>query len=334
MATFRTRIARPRRGVIVAAEAVLAAVAGGILVGGYPGWLIAVSGVLVGLVLVAFAVRGRVGFADPAQAEIDPDTELRVLRVSSRSSGEVGVLGDPQGIAAGLELAVRDGVGIDLDAVSKLVANDPSRPSALQLRVTGYAPPPPSQAAFARPSGSYAPVLHRRVHVLLRLEPVWASDVVRSHGGGAEGSRAALVAAVDRLAAWLRRHGIPNRTLDPDALNALLREDTSTDLVTASIAADPVSTHDLARLLDRLDRCGATRTVLSVCADLTVSDHWRTFAVLNLACTEPARLRPACRKILADPAALGVAPASALSAVLPLGGGPGDLTSALTLARS
>jgi type VII ESX secretion system EccE translocon-like protein len=326
-------LARRTRGLLVLGEATVAAVAGGIAVGGALGWTVGVLGVVVAAVALAGGRGGWwSGTAAPPDAPADLVARLRVLGVPSRSTGDVGVISDGQGFAAGVEIDVAKGALLDLQTLAGVVAADRSRPSALQMRLTTYAPPGPGAGFLRRPhAGSVA--VHRRLHVLLRLEPTWAGDVVAAHGGGARGSRAALVAAVDRLSARLRRAGVVNRVLDPAALNALLAEDTAPDLATELLAADLGSPADLERLVGVLQQSAPERSIVSLCVDLASSDQWQSYAVVLAGARDAQQLAAVSAVLLADRAISGAAAASALSTVLPLGGGPGDLTSVLTLAR-
>jgi hypothetical protein len=258
-------------------------------------------------------------------------TQLRVHGVTSRSSGDVGVVADGQGFAAGLELDVAKGALLDVGALCAVAAEDPSRPSMVQLRLTSYAPP---GAGAPRRARGPSMAVHRRLHVLLRLEPAWASDVVAGHGGGAAGSRAALVAAVDRLAARLRRAGLVNRVLDTGALNALLTEDTAAELRARVFTADPATRADLDRLMVLVQQVAAERAIVSLCVDLVSSDQWRSFGAVLIGGRDAYQTDAAGAAVLADPCVVGLAPAAALATVLPLGGGPGDLAPVLTLARA
>ncbi|HZC69213.1 MAG TPA: type VII secretion protein EccE [Jatrophihabitans sp.] len=329
-ATSRGGLARRTRALIVAAEAALAAIVGGVVIGGVLGW--AVVGVAVVVIAVA-ALLARSSWAAgraPDTGAADLVTRLRVQGVPSRSSGDVGVVSDGQGFAAGLELDVAKGALLDVAALCAVAADDPSRPSIVQLRLTTYAPP---GAGAPRRARGPSMAVHRRVHVLLRLEPTWASDVVASHGGGAQGSRAALVAALDRIAARLRRAGIANRVLDTGALNALLTEDTAPELRARVFTVDLGARADLDRLIGLVHRIAPERAIVSVCVDLASSDQWRSFAAVLIGGRDPYHTDAAGAAVLADPCVVGVAPATALATVLPLGGGPGDLTPVLTLAR-
>lgn len=322
---------RRTRALIVGGEAVVAAVGGGLVVGGVLGITLAVLAVLV--VPVVLLVRWRwLSAEDPAATATDFVSSLRVLGVESRSSSDVGVIGDGQGFAAGMAVDLAKGAVLDIETLCEVVAADPSRPSSLQIRLTTYAPPSPGSGVFRRQRGESV-ATHRRLHVLLRLEPAWAGDVVAAHGGGAQGSRAALVAAVDRLAARLRRAGVSNRVMDTGALNALLAEDTAPDLPTRLFAADPGSQGDVDRLLSLVRTSAPERSVVSLCVDLASSDQWQTYAAVLIAAQDSDQRSAVTRALLDDPAVLGLASGRALPAVLPLGGGPGDLTSVLTLAR-
>jgi hypothetical protein len=326
-------IARRTRALIVAGEATLAAVVGGAVIRGSLGWTIVGVAVVLAAVVLA-GVRGS-WLSDTTDRSADPAellAKLRVVGVESRSSGEVGVIGDGQGYAAGLEVDISKGALLDLATLCGVVAADPSRPSALQMRLTSYAPPVPGSGVLRRPRGPSIAV-HRRLHLLLRLEPSWAGDVVARHGGGAQGSRAALVAALDRLAARLRRAGISSRVLDTGALNALLAEDTAADLPTRLFVADPGSREDLERLFAVLQRTGPERSIVSLGVDLASSDQWQSFAAVLIGARDADQAAAVGSALLADSAVVDVAPPSAISWVLPLGGGPGDLASVLTLAR-
>jgi hypothetical protein len=329
-----TGLSRRSRLLIVAAEAGLAAVVGGAVLGGALGWTVAGAAVAAGgLGMLLAGGRSVLGASGQHRDAAELIANLRVHGAVSRSSGDVGVLNDAQGYAAGLELDIARGALLDLAGLCVLVADDPSRPSALQIRLTTYAPPAPGSGVFGRPRGDSIAV-HRRLHILLRLEPAWASDVVAAHGGGAQGSRAALVAAVDRLAARLRRSGVLNRVLDTAALTALLAEDTAADLRARVFTADVDTQADLDRLIGVLQQAAPERSILSVSVDLASSDQWQSFAAVLVGGRDAAHTDAAGAAVLADPCVVGVAPASAGTAVLPLGGGPGDLTSVLTLARS
>jgi hypothetical protein len=319
------------RTLVVAAEAAVAAIVGGVVVGGAPGWTVAVVGVLAGALLGLVLVRApaRLG-GRLSSAAADVASELTVQGVASRSNGEVGVVGDAQGYAAGVELDVVRGALVDLGALCAVVAEDPSRPSGLQIRVTTYAPPVPP----GTPPRRHAGAVHRRLHVLLRLEPAWATDIVARHGGGVQGSRAALVAAVDRIAARLRSAGVANRVMDAAAMNALVAEDTARELHTRVFAADAASRADLDRLGALLERVAPERAILSIGVDLTNADHWQSFVAVLVGGRDAAQADAASAAVLADPSVVGVAPPSAVATVLPLGGGPGDLAPVLTLARA
>jgi type VII ESX secretion system EccE translocon-like protein len=331
--SIQTGLARRTRGLIVLGEATIAAVAGGIAVRGALGWTVAVLGVAVAAT-VLIAARGSWLSRATSRPDAAGDlvTRLRVLEVPSRSSGDVGVISEGQGFAAGVEIDIAKGAVVDLATLAGVVAADPSRPSAVQMRLTTYAPPAPGSGVFRRPRATSVAV-HRRLHVLLRFEPAWAGDVVVSHGGGAQGSRAALVAAVDRLAARLRRAGIANRVLDPAALNALVAEDTAPDLATALFAADLASPADLERLIGMLQHTAPERSIVSLCVDLASSDQWQTFAAVLIGARDSDQVGAVAAALVADGAVAGSADPSALATVLPLGGGPGDLASVLTLAR-
>jgi hypothetical protein len=322
---------RSARALIVAAEAIVAAVVGGLAVGGVLGWTIA--GVAVALALLMAILSRLSGQAVAGSRGVDdPAGTVRVLGVPSRSSGEVGVISDGQGYAAGVEFDIAKGVLLDLAPLAAFVAADPSRPSSVQVRLTTYAPPAPGSGTFRRAQGA-ALAVHRRLHVLLRLEPAWASDVVARHGGGAQGSRAALVAALDRLAAWLRRDGIAGRVLDAAALNVLLAEDTGTHLVTRQLVADFGSRADLQRVIDLVQQAGPERSIVSVSVVLAGSDQWQSHGAVAVGARTADELGAVAALLLAD-AAIGTAPSSTGASVLPLGGGSGDLTAVLTLART
>lgn len=325
-------VPRRTRALVVAGEVALAAAVGGVVVGGALGWTIAALAV----VPVALGVAMLRGSWLPTERRWRPtgadSTGMRVQGVLSRSSGEVAVIGDAQGYAAGVELDTTKGALVDLASLCASAADDPSRPSAVQVRVTTYAPSAPGSGTVRGRAATSA--LHRRVHIVLRLEPSWAGDVVASHGGGAAGGRAALVAAVDRLSARLRRAGTSNRILDPAALNALLAEDTAPELRSRVFAADASSQADVDRLVGLLQQAAPERSVLSVCVDLASSEHWQSFVAVLVGGRDPGRTDAASAAVLNDPAVAGVAPSAAITAVLPLGGGPGDLAAVLTLARA
>jgi len=333
-AAGRHRLSRRVVAVIVTAEAVLAGVVGGVAIRGAVGYTIAGVAVLAA-VLIAAGARGS-WLSEAGSADIAPDqllARLRVVGEVSRSTGEVGVIGDGQGYAAGLDIDAADGAVLGLDGLADLVCADPSRPSVLQVRVTSYSPPA-SRVSAARAANLAGVAVHRRVHVLLRLDPVWVSDVVARHGGGAQGARSALVAAVERLSVRLRRSGVANRVMDAGMLGALLAEDTAADLPVRRYVAEPGSSGDLRRLLNLLQRTGPERAVLSVCVDLAGNDQRLSRTALLVGCRDAEQAGVVQAALLADPAVTGGAPPELTAVILPLGGGPGRLTPALSLARS
>src|SRR5206468_12649169 len=127
-------------------------------------------GVLVAAAVLAGA-RGSWLSGGPRPVAPDDAVELisrlRVLGVTSRSSGDVAVISDGQGFAAGVEIDVAKGALFDLATLVGVAGADPSRPAAVQLRLTTHAPPAAGIGA-ARPAVAVA--VHRRLHVLLRLE--------------------------------------------------------------------------------------------------------------------------------------------------------------------
>jgi hypothetical protein len=326
-------LARHTRAWLLTGEVLLAAAVAGVALRSALGWTVLGVAVAIALAAVAAARTGWPG--EPRTVESDSErllADLRVVAATSRSTGEVGVLADGQGFVAGLEVDLARGAVLDLGALCGMVGTDASRPSAVQLRLTTYAPPAPPSGAF-RNARDLSTAVNRRLHLLLRLEPARAGDVVARHGGGAQGSRAALVAAVDRLAARLRRAGVGNRVLDAAALNGLVAEDTAGDLPRRLFTADLGEQRDLDRIVGVLDRAAPERCVLSVCVEFAGGDQWLTSGTLLIGSRNLDQAAAVAAALRGEGAVLAAAGPEALARVLPLGGGPGDLTSVLTLAR-
>ncbi|WP_375484672.1 type VII secretion protein EccE [uncultured Jatrophihabitans sp.] len=317
--------------VVIAAEAVAAAVVIGVARHDAFGWTLAALFVLaVPVLLLASRAVGR--HADEVRRE--PVSRVRVTTATSRSSGEVGVLVDEQGYAASLEVSLARNATLDLGAVVADLADDPSRLSAVQLRITSYSPSgtQPEQLGGRR-RGQYVPV-HRRAHLVLRFEPARARDVVQSRGGGSGGSRAALVAALDRAALRLRRDGIVNRVADAATLETLLGEDTRADVPTRLFAVDFAQGGDIQRLLDVVALHRPQRSVVSLCVEFAAADRWRSTGSVQITGDDERALDAVTATLRADDAVVGVAAPSDITRVLPLGGGPGDLAAVVTLERT
>ncbi|SHG12763.1 Putative type VII ESX secretion system translocon, EccE [Jatrophihabitans endophyticus] len=327
----RVVLSRRAVGLVLVVEGVIAAIAAGVALRGTFGWALVVVAALFVPVFVAWR-RGRL--LRPVRVTDDPQLlqRLHVVGVTSRSSGDVGVVGDRQGYAAGLELTAASGARVDLGAVAADLAADPCHPSSVQLRITALAPPGTRTRGYGgRRRGTAVPV-HRVVHLVVRFEPGRAGDVVESHGGGAAGSRAALVAALDRAASRLRRAGTPVRVLDTAAISAVLSDDTA-DVPARLLVADCTFAGDVQRLLDLLTGTAPQRSVLSLCVDLADADRWHTHAVVQVADPDAGLLASSVDVLRADDAIIGLAPRSAMASLVPLGGGPNDILSVLTLAR-
>ena len=320
---------------VVAVEVVVAAVAVGVARHDPFGWVLAAVFVLAApLVLLVPRRRRRPAVATTADPSLATGTRVRVLTATSRSSGEVGVVVDEQGYAAALEISLARGAVLDLGAVVADLAADPSHLCAVQVRITSYSPPGNHPAHLGgRRSGTYVPV-HRRTHLVLRFEPARARDVVQSRGGGSEGSRAALVAALDRAALRLRRAGIVNRIVDAAALDRMISEDTRADAANRLFAVDLAQDGDIQRLLDTLQVHRLQRSVVSLCVDLAIGDQWRSTGAVQITGTDEQSLDAATAMLRIDDALIGVAARVDITRVLPLGGGPGDLAAVVTLERT
>jgi len=337
-----------RRGRLLAIEGAVALAVGGVAIGGAGGSLAAGIGVLT----LAAAVARRRGewLSDrlmrarsrppqgPAREPQQSPSGLSVVDVTSRSSGLVGVIGDGQGYAAGLELAMSRATEIDVGRLAAAVAADPSKLSSVQLRVSHESPPIGPARLNTRPATLYrqafGPVaMHRRVVIVLRFEPALATDVVDAHGGGAQGARAALIAAVDRLSAFLRGAGLGNRVLDSAALNALLRDDAWPGARVEQLVLDVASHRDLDRIAYAVAATGCERRTLSICVDVAGGRTWSTYGAISLVSADGVVLDGATSALLAQGGVRRPGPGNrdAQGAVLPLGGGAFDLTRVLLL---
>ena len=336
-----------RRGRLLAVEGAVALAVGGVAIGGTVGSLAAGIGAVTLVAAVARRrgewisdrlMRARSRPQGPAREPQQSPSGLSVVDVTSRSSGLVGVIGDGQGYAAGLELGMSRATEIDVGRLAAAVAADPSKLSSVQIRVSHESPPIGPARLNTRPAilyrQAFGPVaMHRRVVVVLRFEPALATDVVDAHGGGAQGARAALIAAVDRLSAFLRGAGLVNRVLDSAALNALLRDDAWPGARVEQLALDGASHRDLDRIAYAVASTGCERRTLSICVEVAGGRTWSTYGAISLVSADGVVLDGATSALLAQGGVRRPGPGNrdAQGAVLPLGGGAFDLTRVLLL---
>ncbi len=175
---------------------------------------------------------------------------------------------DGHGLAAALELAPVDVLDLDVGALAQALGQDASEPSVLQIRVVDAAPPLPAARRRARPVTAYRGTIgpaavHRRVQLLLRIDPLRAEDVVARHGGGITGAQSALIAALDRLAALLRAAQLPSRVLDAEALTRLLAEDDALPVREYLDASRP-RPQEVMELVGAVTASGCDRSVTSI----------------------------------------------------------------------
>ncbi|MFE7136676.1 type VII secretion protein EccE [Streptomyces sp. NPDC057644] len=179
------------------------------------------------------AADSRVADADLGMAAmLVPALQVRGTRL--RDGEEVGVLADERGYAAALALPPNVVPRTDVDLLAHWLKRDAARPASVQLLVEQFGLPdaprgfPPASAYRQLPARAHP--LAMRSHIIVRYEPWDAAEVAAMRGGGARGARAALAAAVARLAAELARRGTPARALDSEQLRTLLRDTGDTDI--------------------------------------------------------------------------------------------------------
>lgn len=212
-----------RTGRLVAVEAALGAIAGGIAVRGAFGWSsVACGGITLAAALArhrgrwytdGLGSRARRAAAasvppapDPAQAGYGATTfgavgaaatlapRLRVAEHTDRNGFPLGVVWDGQGFAAAVELDTTTHLTLDLAALVSHAAADDADLTAMQVLVEQVAVPPLESLGFA-PTMTYrqlaatqSPLL-RRVWVVLRHEPLFtASTATRPDPAGAAGT--------------------------------------------------------------------------------------------------------------------------------------------------
>ncbi|MGQ0774722.1 MAG: type VII secretion protein EccE [Pseudonocardiales bacterium] len=260
---------------------------------------------------------------------------LHVVQRVTRNGPALGIAGDGQGFAAVVELRESGALRVDLAQLASHVADDPAELAGVQVLVEQFAALPTT----GRP-------LARRTFVVLRHEPMWAPEAVQRRGGGADGARAALVAAVARLRLRLSDAGVGTTTLGRDEFLALLRTlgdpsptaELSRDAwVTPAgahccLAASVSSSEDWSRLLHAAGAGPADRSVVSVAVDLD-GRVTQTRSAVRVVATDHRRAAEA-RSLLLDTGltvALSLEQATGVVATLPLGGGARPLASAIGL---
>lgn len=319
-------------GRLVAVEVAVGALVGGGVWGGGFGWTAVGAGVL--LLVVAVARRDGRWLVEPrrvVRATSWPDAGavgdfgeltriapgLHVTGAESRTSGPVGIVGDGQGFAAGVEVDPGVLVRLDLAGLSAHVGADPARPAGLQVTVR-------DQHAESLAGGG---PLTRRLLVLLRFEPVREPEVAAVRGGGVPGVHAGAVAAVDRLVRYFASLGATATPVVGTALRALVVED-GHDLPTMGIWSVPVDdAAGFGRVVEVSSAVPCRRSVVSFGVDLTEPARSRALvAVVGASAAAVARLRARLPGAVEPNDQAAAAPAVTL-----LGGGPQDLVDALAV---
>jgi type VII secretion protein EccE len=273
---------------------------------------------------------------------------LVVVECTDRNGYPLGVAWDGQGFAAALELDTRTPVRLDLGRLAAYAAEDDVPLAGVQLLIEQVGVPPQNERSAPTPHHhSPAPDLPllRRAWVTLRYEPIWAPGAARRRGGGgADGARLAVSAALARLRVRLLGHGLAAAPLDAAGLTRTLRTVgdpaptgtlhrdcwTTTAAQHHCLGATVASTADWSALLHAASHSLADRTVLSLAVELD-GHSIRTRAALRLVSANHAAARQARQRLLAADlvSPLPGGQAAGLLATLPLGGGPHPLTGAI-----
>lgn len=249
------RTARWGRGRIVALEAAAGCAAAGVAFGGTGGY--ALTG--VGAASAALALlrwRGRTasghlvrrlrrgafsaGVRTPPGGQAREAAELglagglfpalEVTEYEDRNGpgAHIGVLCDGRGFAAVLELPPGAYPELPVGALAEWLDADPARPAAAQLLIEQHGLPPWDFHQRFSPTLAYRqlPAARRpvalRSWLVLRYEPWEAPEAAAARGGGAQGARAAVVAATARLRARLAVLRVATTALDGDGVRGLL----------------------------------------------------------------------------------------------------------------
>lgn len=185
--------------------------------------------------------RLRQGALDPAAPSPSPARQqyglagalfpaLGVVGCGDRNGRRTGVVGDGRGYAVVLELPAGAYPELPVGLVAELLDDDAARPATVQLLLEQHGLPPWDFHGRFEPTLAYRqlPVPARPVAIrswlVLRYEPWEAPEVAEARGGGAEGARAALVAAAARVSARLGSLGVSAVPLDAEAATQLLRQ--------------------------------------------------------------------------------------------------------------
>lgn len=302
--TVRRYLGRAR---LVAAESGLGVLVTGLARGAGWGYALAVLGAVV-VAGALLRLRGtsadrwllerlRRGVEEPATTPPDPFRQhdlglahtllpaLDVTEVTDRNlpadGPGLGVLADGFGCAA--VLAFPGGTLPDLpaDLVGEWLTTDPARPTAAQLVVEQFGPPPwdllhryPATAAYRQLPGGLRPVAVRS-WLVVRHEPLDAPEAAERRGGGLPGARAATAAATARIRARLASAGAATVPLTADELRDLLRQTgdadgggratptrwTGTGRTHCSVTVPVTSQAEWSGLLRGLAGCAAERVV-------------------------------------------------------------------------
>ncbi|MCE7001610.1 hypothetical protein LWC34_01945 [Kibdelosporangium philippinense] len=277
-------------GRVLAIEAGIGAMVAGALMRNPFGWTL----LALGLLVVAFSVL-KVDKRAIAWLEAEePLAKPQVINAPNRNGPPVGVIGDGQGFTAVLEIDT--GTPIRLPDLTTFAATDPSGLAGTQVLIEQFRG------------------LTRRVWIVLRHEPMWAQEAVFERGGGAEGARAALVAAAARLQVLLGDQNLKASPLSSAELSTMFTVNSASHCCLRS------STADWQRLL-QVTASAAEISYISVIADEVT---------VRLVSTDPRRARD---ELLASGIATEMGQRLGLVATLPLGGGARNLVGAIGLVR-
>ncbi|MFC0108304.1 type VII secretion protein EccE [Kibdelosporangium aridum] len=294
------------RGRIVAIEAGIGVMVAGAVLRNPIGWTLLGLGVAV-LVLALLKVDKRViawlGREEPASAP-------QVINSANRNGPAVGVVGDGQGFAASLEIDTGAPVRLQLADLASFVADDPSELAGAQVLIEQFRG------------------LSRRVWIVLRHEPMWAQTAVEERGGGAEGARAALAAAIARLQVRLSDQNLPAAPLSSVELSTMFASVGDLKSSGASYCCLTANVSDWQRILQATAASSADISYVSVRVDGPPSE-----VAIRLVAADHRRVATARQEVLASGVAMDAEQREGLVATLPFGGGARSLVGAIGLVR-
>ncbi|WP_125727797.1 type VII secretion protein EccE [Kibdelosporangium aridum] len=301
------------RGRTVAIEAGIGAMVAGAVLRNPIGWTFLALGVLV-VILALLKVDKRVLAWLGREEKV---SSLQVINAPNRNGPPVGVVGDGQGFAAALEIDTGAPLCLRLEDLESFVLSDPSELAGAQVLVEQY-------------KG-----LSRRVWIVLRHEPMWAKTAVHERGGGAEGARLALVAALARLQVRLSDQNMSAAPLSSAELSTMFSlvgdleaADTRRDAWIAKPAAHCSLTANVSNWQHLLQATAASAADISYIAATT--DGTTT---VRLVAADHRKAAAARQEILASGLATEMQQRDGLVATLPFGGGARNLVGAIGLVR-